>query len=115
MSILITKCNQTVVWFILLIIKPPQSSLFNSGQNWVVAIFDTSTMLGQYWVEYTSVEKRVSEVYRFALISYLLDRDFGSGCVSNKLDNMTVIFNIEQSIHRVLDKSFARIGERLNK
>ena len=41
LSILIKKvitCGGVVVWYILAIIEPPQSRLFNSGQNWVVAI-----------------------------------------------------------------------------
>ena len=32
------RCFGVVVWFILPIIEPPQSRLFNSGLYWVVAI-----------------------------------------------------------------------------
>ena len=43
LAILIKKvitwwCGGVVVWFVLLIIEQPQSRLFNSGLNWVVAI-----------------------------------------------------------------------------
>ena len=38
MVVVVWWCGGGVVWSILPIIEPPQSRLFNSGLNWVVAI-----------------------------------------------------------------------------